>query len=194
MGGAGEATELFSSVSGSESFAGMTDAAVSDEWEHVERPHLAEEGNAVFPPNLHEGLDLHPHAHLSVEMSASAVENEEKIEEEEEEEERAVMQRCALSGSARRSLETGLEMVCSRIPLWRGKGSSWSGGEGWWFAAVAGFAGLMMYLSRRHRREKELLLLLNKDKDQRISQLLNQIALMNEMVAARRRVPVMRRL
>ncbi|THU65959.1 hypothetical protein C4D60_Mb05t09150 [Musa balbisiana] len=164
MGGAGEAMELFSSVSGSESFAGMTEAAVSDEWEHVERPHLAEDGNAVFPPSLHEGLDLHAHAHLGVEMSDSAVENEEKIEEKEEE--RAVMQRCPLSGSARRSLETGLEMVCSRIPLWRGKGKSWSGGEGWWFAAVAGFAGLMMYLSRRHRGEKELLLLLNKDKDQ----------------------------
>ncbi|URE01238.1 hypothetical protein MUK42_20858 [Musa troglodytarum] len=191
MGGAGQAAELFSSVSGSESFAGMTEAAVSDEWEHVERPHLAEEGNAVFPPSLHEGLDLHPHAHLGVEISASAVENEEKMEEEEEE--RAVMERCPLSGSAR-SLVTGLEMVCSRIPLWRGKGSSWSGGGGWWFAAVAGFAGLMMYLRRRHRRENELLVLLNKDKDQRISQLLNQIALMNGMVAARRRVPVMRRL
>ncbi|RWW24568.1 hypothetical protein BHE74_00008279 [Ensete ventricosum] len=154
--------ELFPSVSGSESFVGMTEAAVSDEWEHVERPHLAEEGNAVFPPSLHEGLDLHPYVHLGVEISASAVENEEKIEEEE----RAVMQWCPLSGSARRSLETGLEMVCSRIPLWRGKGGSWRGGGGWWVAAVAGFAGLMMYLRRRRRREKELLLLLNKDKDQ----------------------------
>ncbi|WOK98434.1 hypothetical protein Cni_G07146 [Canna indica] len=159
------------------------DEAAAEGWEYVaaESQH-GEEENATVPPSLHEDFHLHPSP--GVELSASASRHERK-------EERVSMPWWSV-GSAKRSIRSGLEMVCSRIQKLR----RWGGGGrgGWSIAAIVGLIGILMYQRRRHQGEKELLLIINKGKDRKISQLLHQISLMNEMIAARCAVPILRRL
>nr|XP_010911026.1 uncharacterized protein LOC105037020 [Elaeis guineensis] len=161
---------------------------------------------SVFPPSLHEGLHLLPDPDLNPtvvlpqhhgeavgglgESSSPPPRREENGEGEEMPEMRRWM-----SDSARRLIGSGLEAIHSKICLWRGGGLDCAiGGGVWSVAALAGFVVALMYLRRRYRREKELLLLLVQEKDQRISHLLHQIALMNEILVQRHRVTILRRL
>ncbi|XP_010911026.2 uncharacterized protein, partial [Elaeis guineensis] len=127
---------------------------------------------SVFPPSLHEGLHLLPDPDLNPtvvlpqhhgeavgglgESSSPPPRREENGEGEEMPEMRRWM-----SDSARRLIGSGLEAIHSKICLWRGGGLDCAiGGGVWSVAALAGFVVALMYLRRRYRREKELLLLL----------------------------------
>lgn len=220
----GEPASPFSFVgSGGNNTGSATGLAGGDGWEPVPPPAppaAAEENSrgwevvavgaapyddcSVFPPCNHEGLHLRPDPDLDPtlirlhdhhgEAVGGLGESSSPPPPRGEEEEMPVMRR-GMSDSARRVIGLGLEVFHSKISLWRGGGLECGiGGVAWSVAALAGFVGALMYLKRRHRRENELLLLLLQEKDQRISQLLDQIALLNEIIAQRHRVSVLRKL
>ncbi|CAL9084261.1 unnamed protein product [Musa textilis] len=169
-------------------------------WEMVPTGASNHDDCSIFPPTLHEGLYLR---HDSLPVLAPPIPPQEQVRVVEEpsswpmrSEEVGEMRPTRwgpLSDSARRLIGSGIEVIHAKISLCKGGGLGLSTGRGVWsFMAVAGFVGALMYMKRRHRREKELLLLLLQEKDQRIRELLNQIALMNHIIAAGYRIPVMK--
>lgn len=74
-----------------------------------------------------------------------------------------------LSESAWRLIGSGLEAIHAKITLFR---ENEGGGLGclsvgvWSFAVVSGLVGALIFMRRGHRREKELLFLLDQEKDQ----------------------------
>ncbi|XP_072978857.1 uncharacterized protein [Typha angustifolia] len=143
---------------------------------------------AIFPPSLHEGLHLHPDPNQDLTprslQEADGEPYSPRWSEVVEEEKEAVVERTfrlqrRLSDSARRILDSGMEVIQSKMPFCGGAGGVIAGGI-WSLSVLAGL-GIMMYMRRRDRRERDLLLLLLQEKDQRISQLLHQIALINEI-------------
>ncbi|OAY80424.1 hypothetical protein ACMD2_17939 [Ananas comosus] len=162
---------------------------------------------AIFPPSLHEGLHLRAESNqalvplLQQEPSHSGrveeeeLEEEEEEEREEEEEERGPLVRRGFSDSARQIWDSGIEVIQSKISLCGGvvSGVCATGAGVWSVAAMSVFAGVLMYMRRRDRRERDLLLLLVQEKDKRITQLLHQIALMNAVNPAIHQVSILRK-
>lgn len=145
------------------------------EWEMVAaRPTAAYDvGNdfAVFPPSLHEGLTPTPTLTLdspSPSSSSASTQNFlDSIDNSKEEEEVGQVSRTPIAESARRLVESGIELFRSKITDLRGRsGCSCNGKAVWSFAAVVGFVGGLMYMRRRHRREKEMLSFLILEKDE----------------------------
>ncbi|XP_020089930.1 zinc finger and BTB domain-containing protein 4-like isoform X2 [Ananas comosus] len=140
---------------------------------------------AIFPPSLHEGLHLRAESNqalvplLHQEPSHSGRVEEEELEEEEEEEEeereeeeeeeRGPLVRRGFSDSARQIWDSGIEVIQSKISLCGGVvgGVCATGAGVWSVAAMSVFAGVLMYMRRRDRRERDLLLLLVQEKDKK---------------------------
>lgn len=121
----------------------------------------------VFPPSLHEGLP----PNLTLDSPSSSpkglAENYKGEEEEAAEPECRHVSPMRIAESARRLVESGIELIRSKIGgLSGGGGGCGNGGAVWSFAAVAGFAGVLMYMRRRHRRERDLLLFMILEKDE----------------------------
>ncbi|KAG6522854.1 uncharacterized protein LOC122053253 [Zingiber officinale] len=164
----------------------------------VEHPRgwdtVAEGPSSVFPPILHEGLHFLP-APLPTLAPSPPVQDQDCVVEEspsdsagDEVVSQIVPARWGpLSESAWRLIRSGLEAIHARITLFReneGGGSGCLSVGVWSFAVVAGLVGALIFMRRGHRREKELLFLLYQEKDQRIRDLLNQIALMSRIINA----------
>lgn len=151
---------------------------------------------SVFPPELHEGLA--PSLTLALDFpssSTSAHQFRDGVQEKTEEDSSHVS-RTPISGSARRLFELGIKLVRSKLAaVLKSRTSEGRCGERavWSFAALAGVAGILMYMRRRHRREKQLLLFLILEKDERINQLVDQIVKMSEAITANCKVPVVTR-
>ncbi|PKA59858.1 hypothetical protein AXF42_Ash015916 [Apostasia shenzhenica] len=156
---------------------------------------------SIFPPNLHEGL----HQRYDLDQTLAAQPPPDPLQKpiieryfllsEKKEEDRcpALM---PLSNSAKRMMGSGLQLVRSKVSARGGGRGEASGICAWSFAALAGMvgmAGIFLYLRRRHQREKDFLLFLIREKDQKIGLLLHQIAELNAVLAAHRKVPVLRR-
>lgn len=145
---------------------------------------------SVFPPSLHEGLTptliptLDCHSSNVFQESINGF-DETKAQEGECKEEFPVLGTCRRMQSAKRVMYLGMKIVRSKMLMLReeGRGMFWS------FSAIAGLVGILMYLKRRHRKEKELLWFMLLEKDQRIDQLMNQIVKMSEIVASCHKVP-----
>nr|CAD1832380.1 unnamed protein product [Ananas comosus var. bracteatus] len=120
---------------------------------------------------------------------------EEEEEREEEEEERGPLVRRGFLDSARQIWDSGIEVIQSKISLCGGvvSGVCATGAGVWSVAVMSVFAGVLMYMRRRDRRERDLLLLLLQEKDKRITQLLHQIALMNAVNPAIHQVSILRK-
>ncbi|WOL17659.1 hypothetical protein Cni_G26452 [Canna indica] len=191
--------------------------AAADAWETVAQPLSEEHARgwemvaagassydecSIFPPSLHEGLHLRPDP-LPITTPYFLSQEQDRVVEEpsscptsvELDGEMKPMPWGSLSDSAKRLIRSGLEVIHAKFALCRGerRGGNFAGRGVWSLAAVAGAVSALIYMRRRRRREKELLLLLLQEKDQRIRELLNQIALMNLMIASHQQVSVRRR-
>ncbi|KAL9246358.1 hypothetical protein vseg_019903 [Gypsophila vaccaria] len=160
------------------------------EFRLVLRENYYSDGSSVFPPTEHEGLPLLPSVGKSEEedtLSVSSlpgavsdmdswtqrgIEPDSKLS-------RGV---CGISAVGRRMFMVFVTNVRCQISGLR-RGSVIVPGA---VLAVAIFACLKIL------QWKNRLLLLIREKDQRISQLLSQIAHMNEILSARRKVPILR--
>ncbi|VAH44222.1 unnamed protein product [Triticum turgidum subsp. durum] len=118
---------------------------------------------AIFPPRLHEGLGLEAEA----EEAATKEEKEEETDDEEE----------WLWGWGR-----------CRAAATR----AWAAGSG--AVLVHGECGCpgLLYVRRRDRRERDLLVMLSQEKDKRIAQLLHQIALLSDIRGGSEAIKIMR--
>nr|CAD1837887.1 unnamed protein product [Ananas comosus var. bracteatus] len=148
-------------------------------------------------PPEHEGLFLHPDPYKTlarISKSSSPLSRGDKEEEEEDAVDRASSVGTGLLDVARRVMGGArFEAIHSRIGLRGGGGGARGGRRGggggggvWSIAAAVGLMGILMYMRRRDRQERDLLLLLIKEKEQMIGQLLHQIALMNEVSTIRK--------
>lgn len=166
------------------SFAGFSRVAKLEigDWESL-APILASEENVrtwetvstsnddcpIFPPNLHEGLYIHPNldrssASAQRQIKAAAIAPCSPDGHKEDEDSGPVSKSPSLS--ALRMIVSWFGVVRSRVSG-RCGGSAEAVGVGVCsFAALAGMAGLLLYLRRVHRREKEFLLFLIEEKNQ----------------------------
>lgn len=137
---------------------------------------------AIFPPRLHEGLGLDGEPE-EVPQSPGVVKEAEEVYDDEEEEclwgwgQR--WERCRLA--ANRAWAAGVGAVQDRVLVHGACGCPAVRPAVWSAAAAAAVVGALLYARRRDRRERELLVLLSKEKDKRIAQLLHQIALMSDI-------------
>ncbi|EOY01827.1 hypothetical protein QUC31_013587 [Theobroma cacao] len=156
---------------------------------------------SVFPPSHHEGLDI-----------TSEAEDDEEGEEvhvRDEEVNSAVLESWSSTGDEGNSrplrkangigeiLTSGIVKVAARVRCFVAFG--WGV---WSFGAVGGvvaavlmslvYAKVRRWRTRVKGEKKDQLEFLIQEKDQKINQLLVQIAHMNELLSARRRVPVLR--
>ncbi|RCV13810.1 hypothetical protein SETIT_2G376100v2 [Setaria italica] len=142
---------------------------------------------AIFPPRLHEGLGLEAEPEEAVAPAAAKEVEEEEEEDEGEEEEDgewlwgawARWERCRLA--ARRAWATGVGAVQERVLVHSACGCPSVRPAVWSAAAAVAVVGALLYARRRDRKERDLLVLLSKEKDKRIAQLLHQIALMSDI-------------
>ncbi|KAI0516597.1 hypothetical protein KFK09_009274 [Dendrobium nobile] len=154
---------------------------------------------SIFPPNLHEGLHVrsNPDQILAPsfpsplqQIKGAAI--EQCLPERRKEEKESCPASNWISISAHRSIVSWFEVIRSKVS--GGGGSAEAFGVGICScAALASLAGIFMYLRHRHRREKEFLLFLIQEKNQKIGLLLHQIAELNAVLAAHRKVPVLKR-
>ncbi|KAK6931281.1 hypothetical protein RJ641_003074 [Dillenia turbinata] len=183
-----------------------------DDWEQIESPNLRipssqskpfiekliirddffnGEDCSVFPPENHEGLSVPPRSEDTLSPSSST---DEEVSEERDwspkSKERSLGVRLS---EASRSLR--ISPIAFNVKSLVGVTTS--------FGVIAAVATSLMYLNARMKRwrrkvvEENLgkvkrLLLLLQERDEKISSLLLQIAKLNEILAARRRVPVFR--
>ncbi|OEL16516.1 hypothetical protein BAE44_0022463 [Dichanthelium oligosanthes] len=154
---------------------------------------------AIFPPRLHEGLGLEgePQEVVAPAASKEAEEEEEAVEEDEEEDGEWLggavwwrWERCRLA--ARRAWAAGVGAIQERVLVHGACGCPAVRPAVWSAAAAAAVVGALLYARRRDRRERELLVLLSKEKDKRIAQLLHQIALMSDIRSGSEAVKIIR--
>ncbi|KAK9276018.1 hypothetical protein L1049_005549 [Liquidambar formosana] len=165
----------------------------------VIRDNYLHEDCSVFPPSHHEGLqytppDVQPHEETN--LSSSSLLSEERSQSEEQ---------SRVTGQIGRRLRLRFELLSSRIFRMASTVRScvaFGGG----FRSLPSVAGVLAALllsvlyvrvqrwRRRRLREenKNSLILLIKEKDEKISRLLLQIAQMNDLLSTRHRVPVLR--
>ncbi|XP_074586077.1 uncharacterized protein LOC141841782 [Curcuma longa] len=154
----------------------------------------SEDDSSIFPPSFHEGLHFLPDPLPTLAPCPPVQDQDSAVEElpsdsagDEVVSEIVPARWGPLSKSAWRLIGSGLEAIHARITLFR---ENDGGGLGclsvgvWSFAVVAGLVGALIYMRRGHRREKELFFLLYQEKDQRIRDLLNQIAFMSRIIDA----------
>ena len=144
-------------------------APATDAWEVVTptAPHVDSELDdcAIFPLRLHEGLGLDGEPDEVPLLPAAAKEAEE--------EEEGVgddewlwgwgWERCRLA--ARRAWATGVGTVQERVLVHGACGCPAVRPAVWSAAAAAAVVGALLYARRRDRRERDLLVLLSKEKD-----------------------------
>ncbi|KAJ1291716.1 hypothetical protein BS78_02G337200 [Paspalum vaginatum] len=181
-------------------------AAAADAWGLVTPTvpavaHLDVDGGlddcAIFPPRLHEGLVLDGEPEEVPQSPAVAKEAEEEYEDNGEKEDEEDpwgwgWERCRLA--ARRAWAAGVGAVQDRVLV---HGASACGCPAvkptvWSAAAAAAVVGALLYARRRDRRERDLLVLLSKEKDKRIAQLLHQIASMSDIRSGSEAVRIIR--
>lgn len=129
--------------------------------------------------------------------AAKEVEEEEEEDEGEEEEDGewlwgawARWERCRLA--ARRAWATGVGAVQERVLVHSACGCPSVRPAVWSAAAAVAVVGALLYARRRDRKERDLLVLLSKEKDKRIAQLLHQIALMSDIRSGSEAVKIIR--
>lgn len=115
----------------------------------------------IFPPRLHEGLGLDGEPEEVPPLPAAAKEAEEEEDDE-------LMwgwgwERCRLA--ARRVWATGVGAVQERLFVHGACGCPAVRPAVWSAAAAAAVVGALLYARRRDRRERDLLVLLSKEKD-----------------------------
>ncbi|KAF8664322.1 hypothetical protein HU200_054873 [Digitaria exilis] len=146
---------------------------------------------AIFPPRLHEGLGLDGEPEEAV---APAAAKEAAAEEDEAEDGEWLWgwrwETCRLA--ARRAWAAGVGAVQDRVLVHGSCGCSAVRPAVWSAAAAAAVVGALLYVRRRDRRERELLVLLSKEKDKRIAQLPHQIALMSDIGSGSEAVKIIR--
>ncbi|CAL5061840.1 unnamed protein product [Urochloa decumbens] len=149
---------------------------------------------AIFPPRLHEGLGLDGEPEEAPAAAKEAEEEEEeeglKNEEEEDGEWAWRWERCRLA--ARRAWAAGVGAVQDRVLVHGECGCSAVRPAVWSAAAAVAVVGALLYARRRDRRERDLLVLLSKEKDKRIAQLLHQIALMSDIRSGNEAIKIIR--
>ncbi|OAY50075.1 uncharacterized protein LOC110615006 [Manihot esculenta] len=189
----------------------MEGAESLDEWEQVQLEIVAVRNNShvqddlsVFPPSYHEDLQLPPPSPKSPpdspvlsRPSSVAASNSTEAEEGLPLLSDSISKPIAGNEFGKRLrlrfeiLRSGICWIVSRA----------RGGSGFWsFASVSVVVATAVLLysrvqrwRQRLRKESENRLIhIIKEKDQKISQLLLQIAQMNEMISARKKVPVIR--
>ncbi|XP_020593598.1 uncharacterized protein LOC110033823 [Phalaenopsis equestris] len=150
---------------------------------------------SIFPPNLHEGLYIHSHPDQTLASSQQQMKGTAIVPvlpERHREEEKLGPASKSLSISAQGMIVSWFEVIRSKVLRWGGTAEGVGVGV-CSLAALACVAGYLIYLRRRHRREKEFLLFLIQEKNQKIGVLLHQIAELNAVLAAHRKVPVLKR-
>ncbi|KAH9606977.1 hypothetical protein KSS87_013752 [Heliosperma pusillum] len=160
------------------------------EYKLVLRENYYSDGSPVFPPNEHEGLDILPvdckssdeEDSLSVMSSPVVVSDTDDSRQHQMKHGSNTSVRVVFSKVKGRILKVFATNFRWQISSMR-RGSIVVPGA---LLAVALFACLK-FLQWRNR-----LLHLIREKDQRISQLLSQVAHMNEILSARRKVPILR--
>ncbi|CAN6219459.1 unnamed protein product [Urochloa humidicola] len=176
-------------------------APAADAWEVVTStaPLIAHvdggiDDYAIFPPRLHEGLGLdgEPEEAPAAVKEAEEEEKEEGLKNEEEEDGEWAWrwERCRLA--ARRAWAAGVGAVQDRVLVHGECGCSAVRPAVWSAAAAVAVVGALLYARRRDRRERDLLVLLSKDKDKRIAQLLHQIALMSDIRSGNEAIKIIR--
>lgn len=100
-------------------------------------------------------------------------------------------ERCSLA--ARRAWAAGVGIVQERVLVHGACGCPAVRPAVWSVAVAAAVVGTLLYARRRDRRERDLLVLLSKEKDKRIAQLLHQIALMSDIRSGNEAVKVIRK-
>ncbi|XWS69673.1 hypothetical protein CRYUN_Cryun04dG0199100 [Craigia yunnanensis] len=199
----------------------MDDAEASDgfsEWEQIQAPTLptisltlSEEQNmvvtkdnnpqhqhdlSVFPPSRHEGLEItsdeeeEVHIRDELEVNSSVASWSMSTGDE------ANSWPLKKANEIGKILTNGIVKVAARVRYCMAFGwGVWSVGTVSGVVAAV-FLSLVYAKVRRWRarvkEEKDRLIFLIQDKDQKINQLLLQLAHMNELLSARRRVPVLR--
>ncbi|KAK8938319.1 hypothetical protein KSP40_PGU012639 [Platanthera guangdongensis] len=150
---------------------------------------------SIFPPNLHEGLHPRPDLYQTLALphiphhqtdAAAALYFPKR---DKGEEESSTVSKPSLI-SPQRMLSSWLNPIRSKISD-RFGGSAEIVGVG--VCAFVALAGFVIYSRRRHRLEKEFLLFSIQEKNQKIGKLLHQVAELNAILAAHRRVPVLRK-
>ncbi|TVU38115.1 hypothetical protein EJB05_11469, partial [Eragrostis curvula] len=155
----------------------------------------------IFPPRLHEGLGLEgePEEPAAAASGGAAKEAEDEGDEEEEDDDDDDQwprewgwrwERCRLA--ARRAWAAGVEAVQEGVLVHGSCGCPAVRPAVWSAAAAAVVVGALLYARRRDRRERELLVMLSKEKDKRIAQLLHQIALMSDIRSGSEAVKITR--
>ncbi|PUZ72772.1 hypothetical protein GQ55_2G421600 [Panicum hallii var. hallii] len=181
-------------------------APTADVWELVTptAPQVAHvdgglDDCAIFPPRLHEGLGLGLEGESEEAVPAAPKEVEVEEEEEEEEEEDGEWlwdawgwrwERCRLA--ARRAWTAGVGAVQDRVLVHGACGCPAVKPAVLSAAAAAAVVVALLYARRRDRRERDLLMLLTKEKDKRIAQLMHQIALMSDIRSGSEAVKIIR--
>ncbi|WVZ66572.1 hypothetical protein U9M48_015774 [Paspalum notatum var. saurae] len=205
-------------------------AAAADAWELVTPavPAVSHvdgglDDCAIFPPRLHEGLVLDGEPEEVPQSPAVAKEADEEYEDDDEKEDEECpwgwgWERCRLA--ARRAWAAGVEAVQDRVLVHGACGCPAVKPAVWSAAAAAAVVGALLYARRRDRRERDLLVLLSKEKDKvesimqiaegawliigtiwhllsdidilRIAQLLHQIALMSDIRSGSEAVRIIR--
>ncbi|CAN6176065.1 unnamed protein product [Urochloa humidicola] len=151
---------------------------------------------AIFPPRLHEGLGLD--GEPEEEAAAKEAEEEGLANQGEKEEDGECLwsawgwrwKSCRLA--ARRVWAAGVGAVQERVLLHGECGCSTVRPAVWSAAAAAAVVGALLYARRRDRRERDLLVLLSKEKDKRIAQLLHQIAVMSDIRSGNEAIKIIR--
>lgn len=137
---------------------------------------------AIFPPRLHEGLGLEG------EEEEAAAKEEKDEEETDDEEVEWIWGWGRWRAAARRAWAAGAEGV-----LVHGEcGCPGVRPAVWSAAAAAVVVGALLYVRRRDRRERDLLVLLSQEKDKRIAQLLHQIALLSDIRSGSEAIKILR--
>uniref|UniRef100_A0ACD5V118 Uncharacterized protein n=1 Tax=Avena sativa TaxID=4498 RepID=A0ACD5V118_AVESA len=137
---------------------------------------------AIFPPRLHEGLGLE----AEDEEAATKEEKEEETDDEEEEEWLWGWGRCRAAARRVWAAGAGSVLVHGECGCPGVRPAVWSA------AAAAVVVGALLYVRRRDRRERDLLVLLSQEKDKRIAQLLHQIALLSDIRSGSEAIKIMR--
>ncbi|CAD6217392.1 unnamed protein product [Miscanthus lutarioriparius] len=174
-------------------------APATDAWEVViptNQPVTHVDGGlddcAIFPPRLHEGLGLDGEPEKVLPLPAAAKEEGEDDEEDEE----CLWgwgwrwERCRLA--ARRAWAAGVGTAQERVLVHGVCGCPAVRPAVWSAVVAAAVVGALLYARRRDRRERDLLVLLSKEKDKRIAQLLHQIALMSDIRSGNEAVKIIR--
>lgn len=144
-------------------------------WEMVAVGASAYDDCSIFPPSLHEGLDVRPDSLPATLALPHPLPDQEGVDQEppscptSHDAERVLnTTRCRpLSDCAWRLVGSGIDAIHAKFALcWRGGGLGAVPRGYWSFAATAGIVGTLIFMRRRHRREKQLLLLLLQEKNQ----------------------------